>query len=55
MERTAEVVVGRSVEARHPLGKRCVFVSAKAVTDMQLVRIGDDLLDGALWHGDRLQ
>ena len=40
-----EVIVGRSVEARCPLGKRRVFISAKAVTDVQLIRIDDDLLD----------
>jgi rhodanese-related sulfurtransferase len=41
----SEVVVGGSADARYPLGKRRVFVSAKAVTEVQLVRIDDDLLD----------
>ncbi len=42
---SSEVIVGSSVEARYPLGKHRVFVSAKAVTDVQLIRIDDDLLD----------
>lgn len=41
----SEVIVGGSAEARHLLGKRRVFISAKAVTDVQLIRIDDDLLD----------
>ncbi len=41
----SEVIVGGSAEARDPLGKRRVFISAKAVTDVQLIRIDDDLLD----------
>jgi CRP-like cAMP-binding protein len=41
----SEVIVGGSAEARYPLGKRRTFVSAKAVTDVQLLRIDDDLLD----------
>jgi rhodanese-related sulfurtransferase len=41
----SEVIVGGSVEARCPLGKRRVFISAKAVTGVQLIRIDDDLLD----------
>ena len=41
----SEVIVGGSAEARHPLGKRRTFVSAKAVTEVQLIRIDDDLLD----------
>ena len=41
----SEVIVGGSAEARYPLGKRRLFTSAKAVTDMQLIRIDDDLLD----------
>ena len=40
-----EVIVGGSAEARCPLGKRRVFISAKAVTGVQLIRIDDDLLD----------
>ena len=42
---SSEVVVGGSAEARYPLGKRRIFMSAKAVTDVQLTRIDDDLLD----------
>jgi rhodanese-related sulfurtransferase len=41
----SEVSVGGSAEARYPLGKRRTFVSAKAVTEVQLMRIDDDLLD----------
>ena len=41
----SEVIVGGGAEARHPLGKRRTFKSAKAVTDVELVRIDDDLLD----------
>ncbi len=41
----SEVVVGGSAEARYPLGKRRVFISGKAVTEVQLIRIDDDLLD----------
>src|SRR4051812_24592308 len=39
------VVVGGGAEARHPLGKRGgMFSSAKAITEIQIVRIDDDLL-----------
>lgn len=41
----SEVIVGGSAEARYPLGKRRKFTSAKAVTDLQLIGIDDDLLD----------
>jgi rhodanese-related sulfurtransferase len=41
----SEVVVGGSADARYPLGKRREFVSAKAVTEVELIRIDDDLLD----------
>ncbi len=41
----SEVVVGGSPEARHPLGRKTPFASAKAITDIQLLRIDDDLLD----------
>src|SRR3972149_6974335 len=41
----SEVIVGGSAEARYPLGKRRVFSSAKAITDVQLIGIDDDLLD----------
>lgn len=40
-----EVIVGGSAEARRSLGKRRAFTSAKAVTDVELIRIDDDLLD----------
>jgi CRP-like cAMP-binding protein len=42
---SSEVIVGGSAEARYPVGKRREFASAKAVTDVQLIRIDDDLLD----------
>ncbi len=42
---SSEVVVGGSVEARRALGRRRTFVSAKAVTEVQLLRFDDDLLD----------
>lgn len=41
----SEVIVGGSAEARYLLGRRRRFISAKAVTDVQLIRIDDDLLD----------
>ena len=41
----SQVIVGGSAEARCPLGKCSTFVLAKAVTDVQLMRIDDDLLD----------
>ena len=44
----SEVIVGGSAEARCLLGKRRMFISAKAVTDVQLIRIDDDLLDVVL-------
>jgi len=47
----SEVIVGGSAEARYPLGKRRMFISVKAVTDVQLIRIDDDLLDVVLtWN-----
>ena len=42
---SSEVVVGGTSEARHPLGRKTPFASAKAITDIELVRIDDDLLD----------
>jgi rhodanese-related sulfurtransferase len=42
---SSEVIVGGSTEARNALGKRRPFISAKAVTAVQLIRIDDDLLD----------
>lgn len=41
----SEVLVGGSEEARYPLGKLRLFASSKAVTEVQLIRIDDDLLD----------
>jgi rhodanese-related sulfurtransferase len=41
----SEVVVGGTPDARHPLGRRTPFTSAKAITDIELLRIDDDLLD----------
>jgi rhodanese-related sulfurtransferase len=53
---SSEVLVGGSAEARHALGKRREFASAKAVTDVQLIRIDDDLLDIMLtWDQVALQ
>lgn len=42
---SSEVVVGGTAEARHPIGRKTPFASAKAITDIQLIRIDDDLLD----------
>jgi rhodanese-related sulfurtransferase len=42
---TAVVVVGGTEEARHPLGRRGRFTAAKAITDIELLRIDEDLLD----------
>jgi rhodanese-related sulfurtransferase len=42
---SSEVVVGGTSEARHPIGRKTPFASAKAITDIQLIRIDDDLLD----------
>jgi rhodanese-related sulfurtransferase len=43
---SSEVLVGGTDEARYALGKRgAAFDSAKAITDIDLVRIDDDLLD----------
>ncbi len=53
---SSEVIVGGSAEARYPLGKRRAFISAKAVTDVQLIRIDDDLLDTMLtWDQAAMQ
>lgn len=41
----SEVVVGGTPEARHPIGRKTPFASAKAITDIELLRIDDDLLD----------
>jgi len=43
---TSKVLVGGSERSKYPLAQRGeVFTSAKAVTDVELVRIDDDLLD----------
>ena len=42
---SSAVVVGTTAEARHPLGRKTPFASAKAITDIELVRIDEDLLD----------
>jgi rhodanese-related sulfurtransferase len=39
------VLVGGTEDAKHPLGRRGRFVGAKAITDIELLRIDDDLLD----------
>src|SRR3954467_4426663 len=39
------VVVGGSDEATHPLDRRGGFVAAKAITEVELLRIDEDLLD----------
>jgi CRP-like cAMP-binding protein len=42
----ASTLVGGSEEACHPLGRKGgMFTSAKAITDIQIVRIDEDLLD----------
>jgi rhodanese-related sulfurtransferase len=43
---TSKILVGGSERSRYPVAQRGeVFTSAKAVTDVELVRIDDDLLD----------
>ena len=43
---SSKVLVGGSDQARHPLGRGGqIFTSAKAITDIELIRIDDDLLD----------
>lgn len=42
---SSAVVVGTTAEARHPLGRKTPFASAKAITDIELMRIDEDLLD----------
>lgn len=41
----AVVLVGGSEEASHPLGRRGEFVAAKTITEVELLRIDEDLLD----------
>src|SRR6266446_2160318 len=49
---SSKVLVGGSERSRYPLGRRGeVFTSIKAITDVELMRIDDDLLDVmATWH-----
>src|SRR5437867_2262276 len=43
---SSKVLVGGSERSRYPLGRRGeVFTSVKAITDIELMRIDDDLLD----------
>jgi len=43
---SSKVLVGGSDQARHPLGRSGqIFTSARAITDIELIRIDDDLLD----------
>lgn len=45
-DRSSEVLVGGTDAAARPLGtKRAGIVSAKAITDVELIRIDDDVLD----------
>lgn len=41
----SQLVVGGTPEAQRPIGHRIPFASAKAMTDIELLRIDDDLLD----------
>ncbi|HKY02091.1 MAG TPA: cyclic nucleotide-binding domain-containing protein, partial [Burkholderiales bacterium] len=41
----ARVLVGGLEEALHPIGRKFPFCGAKAVTEIELLRIDDDLLD----------
>lgn len=41
----AAVLVGGSEDARFPVGRRQAFTAAKAITDLELIRIDDDLVD----------
>jgi rhodanese-related sulfurtransferase len=42
---SSQVVVGGTPEARHPVGRKTPFAAAKAITDVELLRIDEDLLD----------
>jgi rhodanese-related sulfurtransferase len=41
----AVVIVGGSEEARHPIGRRGRFSAARTITDIELMRVDEDLLD----------
>lgn len=41
----AVVIVGGTEEATHPLSRRGAFVAARAVTDVELLRVDEELLD----------
>jgi rhodanese-related sulfurtransferase len=41
----AVVIVGGTEESTHPLGRRGAFVAARAVTDVELLRVDEELLD----------
>jgi CRP-like cAMP-binding protein len=52
----SELIVGGSEQARHPLSKYARFASAKAMSDVALIRIDDDLLDVMLtWEQAAVQ
>lgn len=42
---SSAVLVGGSSDSRYPLGRGSPFASAKAITDVELIRIDNDLLD----------
>ena len=42
---SAVVLVGGTEDARHPIGRKDRFVAAKAITDIQLLRVDEDMLD----------
>lgn len=44
-EGAALVIVGGTDEARHPIGRKAPFESARAITDLELIRFDDELVD----------
>lgn len=44
-EGAATLIVGGTDEARHPIGRKVPFESARAITDIELVRFDDELVD----------